>query len=172
MVAAPFELEISAAVGKPYARTLKAQLVKAHALVDTQLQSLSVALVGDALMSKLHIEFMNIAGPTDVLTFELDHDASGHVTTGEVVICVPEARRQAKEHGTKPEHELLLYAIHGLLHLSGYDDLTEADFLAIHREEDRVLTALNVGPVFAPAKSDGQKVRRHKLGRKKDGRSR
>jgi probable rRNA maturation factor len=179
LAAKPIDLQIHAKVGGAFVPTLGRQLHRALRLMRTQLKQVSIALVGDALMSKLHVQFMHVAGPTDVLTFELEHDAKGRVTEGEIVVCVPEARRQAREHGTKVEHELLLYAIHGLLHLSGYDDRTEAGFRAIHREEDRILVALRVGPVFAPkgtptprtAASKSRGAGR-KVGRKKDGRSR
>lgn len=144
---------------------LRRMVPRARALMKSRVCELSVALVGDAAMSRLHRQFMGIEGPTDVLTFELDHDARGRVTGGEVVLCVPQAAREARKHRTKVEHELLLYAIHGLLHLSGYDDLQEPEYQAMHREEDRILTALKIGPVFKPAPSE---VR----GRQKDGRSR
>jgi probable rRNA maturation factor len=129
---------------------LKRQLVRAHRILRPPLRELSVALVGDARMSKLHRRFMNIAGPTDVLTFELEHDAEGSVTAGEVIVCVPEARRQAKERGIELRMELLLYALHGMLHLCGFDDRTDRGFRTMHRREDDILTALGFGPVFAP----------------------
>ena len=115
------------------------------------LTEMSVALVGDARMSELHEQFMGIAGPTDVLTFPLETDARGQVTEGEVVICVTEARRRAPEHGVPLEHELLLYALHGMLHLCGYDDRTQRAYLKMHRTEDQILQRLGIGPVFAPA---------------------
>ena len=104
-------------------------------------------------MSALHEQFMGIPGPTDVLTFPLDLDTRGRPVAGEVVVCASEARRRAKEHGVPLERELLLYALHGLLHLCGYDDRTDASFRAMHRTEDQILTRLGVGPVFAPGKT-------------------
>jgi probable rRNA maturation factor len=100
-------------------------------------------------MAELHQQFMGLPGPTDVLTFPLDKDARGRVTAGEVVICVSEARRRARAHGVPVEKELLLYALHGMLHLCGFDDRTDRDFAAMHRTEDQILTAIGVGPVFA-----------------------
>ena len=112
------------------------------------MRELSVALVNDRRMAQLHRQFLNVDGPTDVLTFPLDLDARGRPLSGEVVICVPEARRRAKEHKVPLERELLLYALHGLLHLCGYDDRTAHSFRAMHRTEDQILTRLGVGPVF------------------------
>lgn len=111
-------------------------------------RDLSIALVGDATMAKLHEQFLLIPGPTDVLTFELAHDARGRCTAGEVVCCVGHAARAAKRFGHPVRLELLLYAVHGLLHLLGHDDTTDASYRRMHAAEDRLLTKLGVGPVF------------------------
>ncbi len=76
-------------------------------------------------------------------------DEGGHDVAGEVVVCVPEAVRQARLRGTEPERELLLYALHGMLHLSGFDDKTAKAYRRMHRKEDEILIALGLGPVFA-----------------------
>ena len=142
-------LHVSTATGSRFLPFLRRNLLRAHAILKpAALREMSLALVGDARMSKLHAQFMGIAGPTDVLTFPLDEDARGRVTSGEVVVCVAEARRRAKDHKEKPERELLLYALHGMLHLCGYDDRTAADFRRMHRTEDKILTELGIGPVF------------------------
>jgi rRNA maturation RNase YbeY len=156
--ASRFSLSISADAGRAYVPFVRRHLRAAHRLLRPALHELSVALVGDTQMSSLHERFMDIPGPTDVLTFPLDVDARGRPVAGEVVVCVPEARRRAKEHNVPVERELLLYALHGLLHLCGYDDRTGDDFRAMHRAEDQILTRLGVGPVFAPP--DGSVPRR------------
>lgn len=143
------DLTITAArTGQAYVPYLKRYLPKAIGLVKGAPREISVALVGDARMAELHERFMGIPGPTDVLTFELDHDARGRVTAGEIVICVPYARREARRRGHALQKELLLYALHGVLHLSGYDDRTDPEYHRMHRKEDAILTALGVGPVF------------------------
>ncbi len=106
-------------------------------------------------MADLHIRFMNIPGPTDVLTFPMDE------TGGEIAICVPEARRRARLHGTSLQNELLLYTIHGMLHLCGMDDRTPKGFTDMHRMEDRILTKIGVGAVF---KTCGLKPARRRVG--------
>lgn len=169
------QVQVSARSGAEFAPFLKRHVALAYTLALTQrrasLRDLSLALVGDTSMSRLHRQFMDIDGPTDVLTFELDHDSRGVVTVGEVVVCVPQARRQARIHGTDLKNELLLYAVHGMLHLIGYDDLTDAGYRAMHREEDRILMALKVGPVFDPARGKPAD-RATRARRKKDGRTR
>ncbi len=136
---------------------LRTSLRKVHAMLRPSLGELSVALIGDRQMSELHHEFLGIVGPTDVLTFTLETDPRGRVTSGEIAICVPEARRQARQRGGKVEHEVLLYAVHGVLHLCGFSDKTDRGFQAMHRREDQILTALGIGPVFRPAPARRQR---------------
>jgi probable rRNA maturation factor len=145
-------LTISGRVGSNYVPYLRRHLRKAHVLLRPKLRELSVALVNDRTMSELHQRYMRITGPTDVLTFELEHDARRHVIAGEVIICVPFARRAAP---TDTKRELLLYALHGMLHLCGFDDRTAAAYRAMHREEDRILERLGIGRVFDRASAGG-----------------
>lgn len=146
----PLRLAITAAAGKRHVAFLRRHLRGAHGILRPPLAELSVALVGDRRMSALHAQFMGIPAPTDVLTFPLEFDRRGRATSGEVVVCVPEASRRARETRGSVERELLLYALHGLLHLCGYDDRTEPGYRRMHRREDMILTQLGVGPVFHP----------------------
>ncbi|HWE03468.1 MAG TPA: rRNA maturation RNase YbeY [Tepidisphaeraceae bacterium] len=146
---AELDLTISAATGKNYVPFLRKHLVAAHRLLNSALSELSLALVGDGQMSLLHQRFMGIEGPTDVLTFPFEFDEKGREISGEVVICVPQAVRQAKLRGTRTDCELLLYALHGILHLSGFDDRTAKAFQRMHRKEDEILIRLGLGSVFA-----------------------
>jgi probable rRNA maturation factor len=160
-----FKVSVNAQLAKSSAPQLARQLRRAHAMLKPPLAELSVALIDDAQITELHDRYMGIDSPTDVLTFELDHDGRGHVTSGEVVVCVPEARRQAKQRGTSVYDELLLYALHGMLHLCGYDDRTAAGFRRMHAMEDRILTRLGVGPVFAFANATSPGATARKRGR-------
>jgi probable rRNA maturation factor len=136
-------------VGRNLLPRLRRRLREAHAMQRCPVRQLSMALVGDRRMAELHQQFMNVSGPTDVLTFPLEHDSRGRVIAGEIAICVPEARRRAREHGQSVANEVLLYAVHGLLHLCGFDDRTARDFRRMHRREDVILSRLGIGPVFA-----------------------
>ncbi len=81
-----------------------------------------VVLVDDATIWDLNRRFLQHDWPTDVITFPLE--TSPEALEAEVVISTQTAIRQAQEYGTPPEQEVLLYAIHGALHLVGYDDTT------------------------------------------------
>ncbi|MGE9270785.1 MAG: rRNA maturation RNase YbeY [Verrucomicrobiales bacterium] len=92
------------------------RIARDHLLCDREtwdaLMEVDVALVDDETSDRVHREFMNIPGATDVITF--DH--------GEIVIGLEVARRQACEHGEPEEREVFRYLVHGLLHLAGYED--------------------------------------------------
>lgn len=141
---------VAASAHGAFVAYLEHWLPQAAQLVSGAPRSVSIALVGDRRMAELHEKFSGVPGPTDVLTFELEHDPDGRATSGEIILCVPFARREAKQHGTKPENELLLYALHGLLHLNGHDDREPAAHARMHAEEDRILKTIGIGPVYRP----------------------
>lgn len=89
--------------------------------------TLDVALVDDEASAQVHLDFMSIAGATDVITFE----------HGELVIGAEVAQRQAAEHDEPLLRELLRYVVHGFLHLCGYRDDSEAarTEMCCHQEE-------------------------------------
>jgi probable rRNA maturation factor len=130
---------------------LKRQLARCARRVRTRLRELSVALVEARTSSRLHRQFLGVTGPTDVLTFPLE--TAGRPPkpiAGEIVLCVSIARRRAAANGVLAADEILLYALHGLLHLSGYDDATAKSFRRMHRAEDQILKSIGVGAVFQP----------------------
>jgi probable rRNA maturation factor len=96
------------------------------------LPEICVAVVSDAIMARLHVEFMGLAGPTDVLTFE----------HGEIVVSAETAAMHAARRAHPIERELLLYIIHGLLHLNGYDDRTPSAAARMRRTQSGVLRAI------------------------------
>jgi rRNA maturation RNase YbeY len=70
----------------------------------------------------------------------------------DVLICLDEAERRVAEFAHTTVHELLLYAVHGLLHAAGFNDQNPSEFAAMHAEEDRLLSLVGVGDVFDPAR--------------------
>jgi probable rRNA maturation factor len=108
---------------------------------------LSIAVVGDRRMSRLHAEYSGIPGPTDVLTFDLGTDRRRARLDGEIVVCHAVALRRAGPR--RVLRELSLYVAHGVLHLAGYDDHTPRDFARMHAREDELLAKLGLGRVFS-----------------------
>lgn len=110
-----------------------------------------VRLVRDDGMTALHATTMGIDETTDVLTFDLlegEPDREGRIDA-DVVVCVDEAARQAKQRTHGIEKELLLYIVHGVLHcVPGFDDVEDAGARRMHETEDDILRAIGVGAVF------------------------
>ncbi len=109
-----------------------------------------VAVVSDAVIARVHRQFMDVPGATDVITF--DH--------GEIVVSAETAERCAAEHGHGTVEELALYIIHGLLHLNGYDDIAPRDRAKMHRVQDRIWRRILAAENF-PAKNLPCKTRRN-----------
>lgn len=153
----PYDIRVIRAPGLPARLPLKSTRIAAAlrqvlARHDVRAAALSIALVDDATMSELHGRYMNLPEPTDVLTFDLsDEDSEG--LDGEIVVCVDVAAREAAGRGHSLADEVLLYAVHGCLHLLGFDDLTEEDSARMHAREDALLTELGIGPVYRSAGS-------------------
>ena len=149
---------MTAEIGAQHAPFVSSKLRRAAKLVPRNaLRELSIVLVNDRRMSALHKQFMNDSSPTDVLTFPIDTDNAGRVTSGEVYVNVPWARREVKTRDVEAKHEVLLYALHGMLHLLGYDDRNRRAFRTMHRTEDDLLTQLGIGPVFARSSRGGKR---------------
>jgi probable rRNA maturation factor len=81
----------------------------------------AIALVSDARMRTLNRRFRRRDGATDVLSFPAESLSVGAGTLGDIVIATGVARRQAKEARHSYQAELRVLALHGLLHLLGYD---------------------------------------------------
>ncbi len=146
-------IDVRDATGRLGAPTLAWLRDKAVAAL-TQLGSpgdLRIRVIADAEMTAAHLEFADEAGTTDVLTFDYSDPPSsgGGPLDADILVCLDEAERQAAGRGHGPERELLLYAVHGVLHCLGHDDHEPDAATAMHRREDEVLTAIGVGPTYA-----------------------
>lgn len=87
-----------------------------------------IIFVDEPAMEKLHIEWMDEPGPTDVLSFPMDElrpgtesDPTAPGILGDIVICPQVAIKQAETAGHPAINEILMLTTHGILHLLGYD---------------------------------------------------
>ncbi len=99
--------------------------------------TISIAIVDDATIAKLHGQFLDDPEPTDVLSFVLER--SEQSLEGEVVVSADTAGTCAPQHNSTPEDELLLYVIHGTLHLVGYDDTAPRQRAVMRKKETEYL---------------------------------
>ena len=136
---------------------LEADLTKAMNVV-AELEALSpqtevdITLVDDAAIHELNRTYRGIDRPTDVLSFaldegeeepEVDDDEIEHLL-GDVIISAPTAVRQGEEYGHGLEREMTYLAVHGMLHLLGYDHMEEKDKLIMRKREEEVLRRLDL----------------------------
>ena len=96
------------------------------------LATLEIALVDDETSSRVHMDFMEIPGATDVITFH----------HGEIVIGAEVALRQAEEYGEPLGREILRYFVHGLLHLAGHEDAEEAEQKSMEAAQEKIVAQL------------------------------
>ncbi len=101
--------------------------------------SISIAIVDDPAIHRLNRQYLQHDYPTDVLSFLLAADeATGHLEA-EIIVSQDTAMRVARQYGWSDAEELLLYLIHGSLHLTGLDDATDTQRAAMQQAEDRYL---------------------------------
>lgn len=86
---------------------------------------------------QLHADYFDDASITDCISFPIDSDDGPYSVLGEVFVCPDTASSYVTEHGGELYEEITLYTVHGLLHLLGYDDISEEDQLVM-RERERV----------------------------------
>jgi probable rRNA maturation factor len=119
---------------------------------------ISVAILDDAAIHAINRQFLNHDYPTDVISFLLDCSLAvtrtpaerprsmrrgvAKVIEGEIVISAETAVRNADRFGIRPQQELALYLVHGLLHLCGYDDRTPKEKRLMRRREAEALEDL------------------------------
>jgi probable rRNA maturation factor len=107
------------------------QLHKSEPTDLTKLREISILFISDRRMALLHRRFLNQSGPTDVITFQ----------HGEIFISAETARRHARTFVNSLAREVRLYIVHGLLHLHGFDDRTEADARKMKAAQEKILAA-------------------------------
>jgi len=157
----PLPANIELQVEEPYRDQVpQALLVQAVAatLAHQEAGSLEVTLVigGDSLLQQLNREYRDVDAPTDVLSFGARDgtDAGSPFVTapeaqaylGDVIISFPTAARQAAAAGQPVARELCLLAVHGVLHLLGYDHATPEERAAMWAIQGTVLAGLGQEP--------------------------
>lgn len=117
-------------------------------------KSLSVVLTDNRHIRDLNREYLGHDLSTDVISFPLEDldwpvsPGNGGIN-GEIIASAELASQQAQARNLDPQAELLLYLVHGLLHLMGYDDRTHQEAKQMHEREDELLEGLGFGSVYA-----------------------
>ena len=147
-------------IGFKYRKLIKKIYQKAVELTNNSLDNLSVSLsfVDEKEIQKLNKQFREVDKATDVLSFPLldikypqkisdfeeDVSPDGILYLGDVVICPSVAKRQAKYYNHSKKREISFLALHGLLHVLGYDHIEKEDEEIMMAESEKILQSLNI----------------------------
>ena len=99
-----------------------------------KLNAVSVWIISDRRISRLHLQFFGDSSPTDVITF---HD-------GEIFISVETTQRNARKFGNSLMSEIKLCIVHGLLHLHGFDDQEPGDRRRMKNTQEKILRCMRI----------------------------
>jgi len=106
---------------------------------STPLDEVDIAIVTSRQIAALNRRYLQHAGATDVLSFNLS--VPGGSVTVQVIVCADLAVREARSRRVGPQRELMLYILHGLLHVMGYDDTTPQAAEKMYARQEELLEA-------------------------------
>lgn len=122
---------------------------KVSELLGVESSIVSIVLVDNEYIHKINKEYRNVDRETDVISFAFMDDEtnpeSGVIDLGEIYISLEKAHSQSKEYGHSFKRELCFLLTHGLLHLLGYDHMTEEDEKEMFGLQEEVLNSLGIG---------------------------
>lgn len=110
----------------------------------------SLLLVDDNRIHELNRDYRGVDRPTDVLSFALQDETDEPESEfedemlGDIIISVQRAREQAEEYGHSLAREIVYLAVHGTLHLLGYNHEEENEKLEMRAKEEEVMAALGL----------------------------
>ncbi|MEG6614828.1 rRNA maturation RNase YbeY [Peptococcaceae bacterium 1198_IL3148] len=137
-------------VQSAWENTVDQVITKALELHQRVNSEVSVTFVDDQYIHQLNRDYRGVDRPTDVLSFAMDEGEEMPAAPeevhmlGDVIISLETAQRQAKEYGHTFERELAFLAVHGALHLLGYDHQTEEETNVMRSKEESILTELGI----------------------------
>ena len=102
---------------------------------------IAIVLTSDRHLAGLHDEHLGDSSVTDVMTYP--YNSPGDAISGDIVISLDRAKVQATEEDWSINDEVLFIAIHGMLHLCGWNDHDDASREAMHRRQRQILDTLN-----------------------------
>lgn len=123
----------------------------------TEQTEVDITIVDDEEIHRLNREYRDVDRPTDVLSFALDEggedepellDALEEHLLGDIIISAETAQRQGEEFGHGLTREVVYLAVHGLLHLLGYDHMTEEDKVIMRAKEEEALREIELSEEF------------------------
>ena len=110
-------------------------------LPKTKNKAVSLAIISAPAIKKLNKQYRHKDKVTDVLSFEnLDSKKTGEL--GEILICLSQVKKQAKEFGKTFDREFSLLVIHGILHLMGFEHQNDSAAERMQQLEQKILSKI------------------------------
>ncbi|MGF9963209.1 rRNA maturation RNase YbeY [Bacillus rhizoplanae] len=115
---------------------------------------LSITFVNNERIQEINREYRDKDQPTDVISFAMEDIGEGEMEIvgvemprmlGDIIISIPRAKEQAEEYGHSFERELGFLAVHGFLHLLGYDHMTEEEEKVMFGKQKEILDTFGLG---------------------------
>lgn len=108
----------------------------------------SIIFVDEEDIHKINREYRNVDRPTDVISFAFEDNENIMYNSirmlGDIYICIPKMKSQALDYGHSETRELSFLAVHGLLHLLGYDHMTEEEEKEMFALQELILNDKNI----------------------------
>jgi probable rRNA maturation factor len=143
---------------KPFLKKLLEKALK-HLNQPSELLEMTLSIVSPEQIRELNKQFRDVDAVTDVLSFPTcDNPTRGAITVvceeinpetdlcniGDVIICMERAKEQANEYDHSLKRELAFLALHGMLHLLGYDHIQEDDEKQMFTLQNEILTQAGI----------------------------
>jgi len=132
-------------------KQVKAVLVAICRSLDLSHASLNIQFVSDQKMIAHNKRFFKRVGSTDVISFPWKSDASDQTMRhfiGDSIVCLDRARYQARAFQTSLADECVMYLVHGILHLIGYEDTTPRKKKTMFHKQHEVMDTLKKKKVY------------------------
>lgn len=128
--------------------TVRRAVTEAAAALSTEGTELAIVLADDSAMRALNHRWRGVDAATNVLSFPTKNDASGHL--GDIVLAFETIAQEARAERKPLAHHLAHLAVHGVLHLAGYDHQRREEARRMERRERDILKRLGIPDPYRP----------------------
>lgn len=129
----------------PLAKTeLEALLTIFEEQENVRFSEVELVYVDEVHIKEINTEYLDRDYVTDIISFRYDEDTGNQSIEGTLFCCAPRIKEQSKEAGTTVKSEFYRIFVHGLLHLSGYDDQSKTDKDAMTQRENHYLNQAGI----------------------------
>src|SRR5574341_600371 len=109
------------------------KIIKDILKVEKKDAELNIVFIDNKTIKQINKTFLGHNYATDVLSFTYNESSFKNSIKGEIIVSVETASKLSQRHGYGIEGEIVLYVVHGLLHLLGYDDKRKKDAKKMHQ---------------------------------------